>query len=386
MLAGSEILNDTETLVDSLVVPESHSDLFMRMNNLATAIQLNRDDQEAHRALINVLMTLGYNREAKLICERALSLAPEDADFHVRYAKCLLSLNEYEAGWREYTWRSKLKHYPAAPTKGQLWDRIARKNQSLLLIADTSIAETILNMRYCNLFSEHGMQVIVQAPREWHRYLCAIPGISQCVNDINEVAVDWYFPIASLPQMFNVKADDVMAVEQYVFPPDAVLIPWLKHFSADSEKLKIGISWRGDNDGPVCPLSSLEPLVQIPDSCVVSLVRQPSSEEKAWLDQHGVRQVLNDSHDWFDVATCARALDLVIAVEGDCLSAVAAIGMPTWGWHQPMPEWMWCLGSRNNAWYPRVKSVRQTRINEWASLVDASYRTLMRAIQETGLS
>lgn len=386
MLAGNSSVMDDDTLVESLLKPNSHSELFMRMNNLATAIQLDKDDVESQRELISVLMTMGYNREAKLICERAISLAPEDANLHVSYAQCLLTLGEYEHAWREYDWRFKVEKAIYSPAKGHLWDRIARKNQSLLLMADTTMAETILHARYCNLLSEYGMTITVQAPKDWHRYLRAIPGISACVADVNEIATDWYFPMGSLPQLFTLKVDDVLGIEQYAFPSDEILIPWIRAFSAESEKLKIGICWRDDASKLVCPLEQLEQITKIPDSCVVSLVRQPTATEKAWLDQHQVKQILNASNDWLDVATCAKALDLVIVVESDCLSAVAGMGVPTWAWHLPMPEWMWCIGGKSNAWYPRVRSVRQTRINEWTPQIDASYRTLMQAIQETGLS
>ncbi|HET8704906.1 MAG TPA: hypothetical protein VFM46_01285, partial [Pseudomonadales bacterium] len=231
-----------------------------------------------------------------------------------------------------------------------------------------------------------GMKIIVQAPKAWHRYLCAIPGISQCVESTNEQAANWYFPMGSLPQVFALNADEVMGVEQYVFPSDELLISWVKTFSNENDKLKIGICWRDDSQKIACPLDLFSKITSIPDSCLVSLLREPTAAETAWLDRHGVKQPLNNSHDWLDVATCAKTLDLVICVESDCLTALAGLGVPTWAWHQPMPEWMWCLGGKSNAWYPRVRSVRQTRINEWTPLLDASYRTLMQAIHETGLS
>lgn len=386
MLAENNLIKDDEALVDSLIEPGSYSDLFMRMNNLATAIQMNKDDISSHRELISVLNKLGYNREAKLMCERALSLAPEDAELHVSYAKCLLSLGEYEQAWKEYEWRVKLADAIKVPVRGQLWDRIARKGQTLLLLADTSIAEIVLNARYCSLLNEYGMTVVLQAPAEWHRFFCAIPGVSQCVVNANELTTGWYFPIGSLSQVFSIKADDVPGVEQYVFPTEEAITSWFKLLESEKEKLKVGICWRDDSGKIKCPIAELEPFTRLPDVSLVSLVRNPTAEERAWLEQHNVKQVLQSSHDWLDVALCAKSLDLVLTVESACLSAAAGMGVPVWAWHSPVPEWMWCLGVKSNAWYPTVRSVRQTRVNDWSSLIDASYRTLMRAIQETGLS
>ncbi len=386
MLAENTLITDDEMLVDSLIEPGSYSELFMRMNNLATAIQINKDDVVSQRELISVLNTLGYSREAKLMCERALSIAPDDVEVHVSYAKCLLSLGEYELAWKEYEWRMKLPGAIKVPTKGQLWDRIARKGQKLLLLADVSIAEIALNARYCSLLSDYGMSIVIQAPAEWHRYFDAIPGVKQCVVNANELNAEWYFPIGSLSQVFSIKADDVPSVEQYVFPSDEAIFSWFKTLEAEKEKLKVGICWRDELGKISCPINELEQFTKIPDVSLVSLVRNPTAEERAWLEQHNVKQVLQSSHDWMDVALCAKCLDLVLTVESECLSAAAGMGVPVWAWHSPAPEWMWCLGVKSNAWYPTVRSVRQTRVNDWSPLIDASYRTLMRAIQETGLS
>ena len=71
------------------------------------ALQLAPDNAEAHNNLGHVLQELGRWGAAKRALTRAIGLAPDDAKAHVNLANVSLLSGDWQSGWAEYAWRWK---------------------------------------------------------------------------------------------------------------------------------------------------------------------------------------------------------------------------------------------------------------------------------------
>src|SRR5215212_8187414 len=89
---------------------------------METVVALSPNDADVwhNRGLIQA--NLGRMVEAKESFERAIAIDPNDADSHFYLATTLLTLRDFERGWREYEWRLKMPLFTARhPTLDKPW-------------------------------------------------------------------------------------------------------------------------------------------------------------------------------------------------------------------------------------------------------------------------
>ena len=82
-------------------------------------------------------------------------------------------------------------------------------------------------------------------------------------------------------------------------------------------------------------------------------------------------------HDWpesnpldnlDDFAAQLEALDLVISIDNSTVHFAAAVGTPTWVLLPLVPEFRWLLEREDSIWYPNLRLIRQSTLNDWDSV------------------
>ena len=144
----------------------------------------------------------------------------------------------------------------------------------------------------------------------------------------------------------------------------------------------IGISWRTKAQTKFSPektlgLANWGPLLSVPGATFVNLqygdCRTEISETERSLGVH----ILSDSRidslkDLDSFASQVAAMDLVITISNATAHMAGALNVPVW---TMVPKgfgamWHWFLDRDDSPWYPSMRLLRQTKQNEWGSVVD----------------
>ena len=96
----------------------------------------------------------------------------------------------------------------------------------------------------------------------------------------------------------------------------------------------------------------------------------------AGYDDRPIQRWSSEIQSLADTGAIIDRLDLVISVDTSVAHLAAALGKPTWLLLPWLPNWRWHLPAlgpqfdRQTPWYPTMRLFRQTRADDWPSLID----------------
>jgi ADP-heptose:LPS heptosyltransferase len=103
--------------------------------------------------------------------------------------------------------------------------------------------------------------------------------------------------------------------------------------------------------------------------------------DKTLLEQHPEIQYFGDAlEDFTDTATLCELVDVVISVDTSVAHLAGMLGKPTWVLLSFSPDWRWLLDRDVSPWYPSIKLYRQTRINDWDSVLKRTKADLEKMV------
>jgi predicted O-linked N-acetylglucosamine transferase (SPINDLY family) len=322
----------------------------------------------------------GLNRfdEATTAILRALSLKPDDADYHFHFAHLLLLRGDETRGWAEYEWRWKL------PGFGELYPEIPRwqgeplQGRSILVTPEQGLGDIIQAARYLPRLVAEARRVVVLAPPAARRLLQSINGIE--IAEPEDAAVtdcDVASPIMSLPWALSQGKTRRKAAPAPV--------PYLQAAAKDRRRwqarlphhaLRVGIVWAGNpaaqRDRFRSPgLAAVLPLMATAGARFVVLQMGPG---RADLARHCLPSDIIDLGpeiaDLADTAAIMTGLDLVISSCTAPLHLAGALGVRAWGMIPFTPHFTWGPSGAASACYPSVRLYRQGRSGQdWSDVV-----------------
>ena len=74
--------------------------------------------------------------------------------------------------------------------------------------------------------------------------------------------------------------------------------------------------------------------------------------------------------DFADTAGRVAGLDLVVAVDTAVAHLAATMGKPVWLLSRFRGCWRWLHERADSPWYPSLRVIRQTRLNDWTSVME----------------
>jgi len=89
-----------------------------------------------------------------------------------------------------------------------------------------------------------------------------------------------------------------------------------------------------------------------------------------------IRSVAPLLTDFAETAALIAQLDLVISVDTSVAHLAAAMGKPVWILLAYSPDWRWLLERGDSPWYPTARLFRQSRRDDWDSVVAEVARAL----------
>ncbi len=339
------------------------------------ALELDPNNPRAIAGLALVYKLMRRRDEALELYRRAIALAPNYAETHHRYGQALLTVGQYQEGFREFDWR----RYETIPRKTQerygdsTWAGQSLEGKTIVAYWEQSFSDTIQFVRYAKLLKERGARVLIDCQPSLQRLVAAQPYVDGLISQDNSAerqTWDFTAPLLSLPHLFGTTLDSIPSETPYLAPPAAAPHPAI----GAAPGVKVGLVWagsstfRGDRKRSI-DLSVFEPLGSVDGVSWFSLQTGPAVGQL----QHYPRPALTDLSaslvDWADTAQIIQQLDLVITVDTAVAHLAGALGKPCWILISENPDWRWLLGRDDSPWYPAVRLFRQEQADAWEPVV-----------------
>lgn len=351
------------------------------------ATQLFPNYVDAHLNLAVALRDAGRIDEALNHTQEAIRSAPTHAEAHWNHAFLLLLKGDFEAGWKKYEWRWRLREYHARKRDfvQPIWSDEPLSNRIILLHAEQGIGDTIQFIRYARCLARQGARVVLECPSVLKRLLETMPGIETVVERGAPLpAFDFHAPLMSMPQLMGTRLDSIPQDVPYLFPRQDERLP-VELFTGKG--LRVGVVWGGNpthlNDQQrSLPLKTLEPLWTIPGTKFFSL---QVGAQQAELQNLAAITPIKDLSPWLqdmhDTALAVSHLDLIVSVDTAVAHLAGAMNKPVWVLLPFAPDWRWMLDRQDSPWYPSMRLFRQVTPGDWARVVGNVSLGLRQAVQ-----
>jgi tetratricopeptide (TPR) repeat protein len=388
---------NTGTLLDRLGRNEEAREWFQR------AIELDPTCSIARFNLGNTHRTAGRLVEAIACFDEALALSPKFAKAHWNKSLCHLLRGEWEAGWREYSWRDSAGEVVLDHYREPRWLGESLIGKTILLHAEQGIGDEILfasclpdaiaQARRCIVVCDRRLQPLFA--RSFPKAI--VHGHARRKDrtpfQCNET-IDVQAPLGDLACHFRKTSDSFPTRDSYILPDPAKVAAWRQRFCELPPGLKVGISWRAGGHAHErakrsTVLDQWLPALSQPAVRFINLQYGESTADLQELQsRHGIVV-----HDWpagdplvdlDDFAAKVAALDLVVSVGNTTVHLAGALGVPAWVLLPTVPGWRWLIEGETNPWYSSVRAIRQQRQGDWATVFDQVARQLAGMINANG--
>jgi tetratricopeptide (TPR) repeat protein len=349
---------------------------------LNEALRLNPYFAEAHLNLAAVLKAQGKLAESLASCERTVELDPDFGQAHLVLGQTLLTLGDYERGWKEYEWRWRCPTFgmPLLTFSQPRWDGSPIAGRSIFLRPEQGMGDTIHFVRYAAVLKEQGAQVIVECQPPLLPILKSCPGIDHLMPQ-NRIPppFDVYALLLSLPAMLGTTLETVPANVPYLFADPELIARWGDELKS-IEGFKIGICWQGSTAHLLdrmrsVPLAEFAPLAKVPGVHFISLQKGEGTEQIVEVAAQfpvidfGPR-LDEEAGAFMDTAAVMKNLDLVITVDTALCHLAGALGVPVWLALSFNPDWRWMQGRDDSPWYPTMRLFRQSKPGNYSEVFE----------------
>lgn len=318
------------------------------------------------------------NRPAEAVScfHTAISLDRNDADGHFNLALALLSIGEYDPGFREYEWRWRRSGMPPRKIGKPLWlGEFPPNGRTILLQAEQGLGDTIQFARYVPLLARMGAKPVLEVQAELQALLSTVAGVASCHARGEALpAFDLTCPMGSLPLALKTSPTTIPADIPYLAPDEARLAQWRERLSSLPGK-RVAIAWAGharhvnDRNRSV-DLDRLALLLDVPGISFISIQRDLRGGEAEKLARTpNLMHVGGELNDMAHTAAVLALSDLMLAVDTSVVHLAGALGRPTWIMLPFAADWRWGVSGETTAWYPQARLFRQTALGDWPAVI-----------------
>jgi tetratricopeptide (TPR) repeat protein len=337
------------------------------------------------RYLADSLKKYGRFEDATEIWRRTLEIDPSRSEARGQWAMCLITLGDYERGWREYesrwdcdTFEGNRRLDPhrqwGIPPTGH--PDVAGK--TILLYAEQGIGDFIQFARYASIFAARGARVIVKCDWTLKALLEKCDGVRLVYTEREPLPTyDWHIPLMSLPLACGTTPQTIPANIPYLRADPARSKTWqsrVQSATTPGHRLRVGLTWAGNPKHKNDLNRSIDPallsaLAKVEGVDFFSL--QKSKENKKADPPPGLKLVdfTTSLHDFAETAALIEQLDLIISADTAVAHLAGAMGKPTWTLIPFPPDFRWHLQGDKTPWYPTMRLFRQQTHGNWAEVI-----------------
>ena len=338
-----------------------------------------------------LLKVQGRFAEALQAYDAALRRAPQDARLRVNRVVALLQAGRFAEAWPDHRWRFALAEYTGLPLNELLPPLTIQPDlagRTVLLTHEAGYGDTLQFCRYVPLLTARGARIALAVPPALQRLLGAQRwAVEVLPTNAGPPAYDWHCPMMSLPSVFATTLETIPAAIPYLTADPALVASWATRLP-NAPGLRIGLVWAGQAR-PWLPgfatvdtrrstsLAQFTPFGRVGGVRFVSLQADaPASEARdppSGLVLHDPMPLVTD---FADTAAIIANLDLVVSVDTSVAHLAGALGKPVFLLDRYDNCWRWLSGRNDSPWYPALRIFRQTKIGEWAPVMQQAAAAL----------
>jgi hypothetical protein len=196
--------------------------------------------------------------------------------------------------------------------------------------------------------------------------------------------VDYQIPIGGLMHRLRNTAESFRNPRPWMRPSDEARERWKVRASQlwrEARKPRVGLCWasnpalfRLDSSRRAAKksmqLEAMTPLMDVADVDYVSVLNWAIDPVPAPM-QGRLLDLSRDLRSMDDTAALIEHLDLVITVDTAVAHLASAMGRPVWLVLHDFADCRWALAGDDSYWYPTIRLFRQTKLGDWAGVIEA---------------
>ena len=365
----------------NLATLESNSSNYQEaIFHFSRILERNSSRADVWNNLGNALLALRAPAEALQAFQFALGLQPGFPDARWNSSVAQLTLGQLPEGWNDFELRGQLRH-SSLPR----WDGSDLTGKQILVHAEQGLGDTIQFARYCGQVKKSGAHVILECHAELIPLLRNLQGVDTFAGFGTGVPLaDVEVPLMSLPLVFRSTLEDISGGKPYLTAEPNLVKEWRARLAVPARHLRVGLVWAGnpghrnDHNRSISP-GLLSTIGQPENVSFFCLQQKPQSDSFTGIQFEGIFDELT----FPDTAAIITNLDLVISVDTAVAHLAGALGKPVWTLLPFAPDWRWMLERSDTPWYPTMRLFRQTRLNDWPSVLQSVGSELRQMANKT---
>lgn len=343
--------------------------------------------------LAQALRVQGRVQEARPIQEMLVNHLPGHFSARFDLSETLLLLGEFEAGWREYSYRYSLAHTARIERKVQRprWDGRPIPGQTLLIHDEQGYGDTFQFMRMVAWAKARSQANVVLEINHETASLARRMGGFDAITLRGELPphFDVHCEMMTLPKVMGLKLSDLPGDPMPYLSalPDRRAV-WKERLAA-YPGMKVAFLWAGrpahlNDANRSMRLADLAGLGQ--DGVTFVSIQKGPTESDALRPPAGMKVVSLSPQisDFEDTAAILSEVDLLISIDSSPVHLAGALGRPAWVMLPMLPDWRWLQFREDSPWYPSLRLFRQSEWGRWDQVIERVGRALAHEVGKLG--
>lgn len=339
------------------------------------SLKVKPDFLEALNNKGNCLNELCKFDDAMKCFNKVISIMPNFVDAKFNLGRTQLLNGNFKEGWKNYEARKLCN-----PTKYKFQNQNKElssckniKHKIIYVHHEQGLGDYIQFCRYFKKLTDLGARVVLDPPKPLINMINKMK-INYINLDKTKVSqYDYYVSIASLPLIFNTDLNSIPKETPYLFTPEVLKKKWREKLGTKKRK-KIGIKWTGSKNyvDDKYRSTNLKNLINLFD---LSLDFHSLEIEYRDDDENLLKNIKNlhchkkEIVGFDNTAGLIESMDLIITTDTSVAHLSGALGKEVWIMLPLFPDFRWLLKTERTPWYPTAKLYRQTKKDDWKSLL-----------------
>ena len=254
------------------------------------------------------------------------------------------------------------QHWPSAH---QLWSGGSLAGKRVTVCSLHGLGDAVQMLQYAAALRRIGAAASFEAPAALTPLMPYFDHatVAEGMQDRDSLRIE----SMELPYLFRTTAGELPLATRYLRLPK-LLMEAADRKLGRQERMRVGLVWRGGDWDRArwVPPACFDSLADLRDIEFWDLQEDETSARLSKLRMRSVTDVCGSG--LLAMAGVLANLDLLVTVDTLAAHLAGALGVPTLLLLKQNADWRWMSGS-TTPWYPSLKLIRQTRLNDWSPVI-----------------